>query len=346
MRKIAVLMGGGKGTRFWPMSVESQPKQFLRITSEKSMLQETADRVKPVVGEENIWVVTTSSLAPRVRQELPFIGERIIEEPFGKNTAPAVLLSMRVLSKNYSDFNVAFLPADHHIRPVEVFVRQLEACFQAASEEIVTMGIPPSRPETGYGYIRVEKENRREIGGFTFFKALGFTEKPSRERAEEMLKKGNYFWNSGIFVWNAQIFLQRLAKFSRKFYNIYEEMGRRNLEEVYMRVEAMPIDRAFMEALPSFLMSRAEFHWSDLGSWHSLWEVLKKDPQGNVSVGDAVLHSTSDTLVLTTKKTVVIGVKDLAIVESPHGLLVMRKDASSHLKKIIEKEVKNDDKMG
>ncbi len=346
MRKIAVLMGGGKGTRFWPMSVESQPKQFLRITSEKSMLQETAERVKPVVGEENIWVVTTSSLADRVRQELPFIEDRIIEEPFGKNTAPAVLLSMRILLKEYDDFNVAFLPADHHIRPAEIFARQLEACFQAATEEIVTMGIPPSRPETGYGYIKVEKEKYTKIGGFTFFKALGFTEKPSRERAEQMLKEGNYFWNSGIFVWNAKIFLQKLAKFSPTFYNIYEEMGRKNLVEVYREVEPMPIDKAFMEALPSFLMSRAEFSWSDLGSWHSLWEVLEKDEQGNVSMGDAILHEASGTLVVTTKKTVVIGVKDLAIVESPHGLLVMRKDAAPHLKKIIEKEVKKNDKVG
>ncbi len=346
MRKIAVLMGGGKGTRFWPMSVEAQPKQFLKITSGKSMLQETAERIKPVVGEENIWVVTTSSLAERVKRELPFIGDRIIEEPFGRNTAPAVLLSMRVLVEKYGDFNVAFLPADHHIRPAEAFAHQVEACFQAAREEIVTIGIPPSRPETGYGYIKVEKNSSRTIGGFTFYRALGFTEKPSLERAQEMLKEGNYFWNSGIFVWNAQIFLQKLAKFSPRFYNIYEEMGRRDLVEVYRRVEPMPIDKAFMEALPYFLMSRAEFSWSDLGSWHSLWEVLEKDARGNVIRGDATLHETENTLVMTTKKTVVIGVDDLAIVETPHGLLVMRRDASPHLKKIIEKEVNKNDKMG
>ncbi len=337
MRKIAVLMGGGKGTRFWPMSVEGRPKQFLSIVSEKSMIQQTAERIKPVVGEENIWVVTTSSMAEEVKKHLPFIGDRIIEEPFGKNTAPAVLLSMRRLLSHYDDFLVAFLPADHFIEDEDVFASQLGACFEAAREDIITMGIPPTRPDTGYGYIKFEPSQERTIKGFKFYRALGFTEKPSLERAAKFLQEGNYYWNSGIFVWNAKIFLQRLAKFSREFYNIYEEMGRKKIEEVYQEVEALPIDKAFMEKLPSFLVARAEFRWSDLGSWHSLWEVLEKDPQGNVTKGDVILHEASGNLVLTTKKTVVIGARDLAIVETPHGLLVMSKDASSHLKKIIEK---------
>ncbi len=346
MRKIAVLMGGGKGTRFWPMSVASRPKQFLRIISEKSMVQETAERVKSVVGEENIWVVTTSAMAEEVRRQLPFIGDRVIEEPFGKNTAPAVLLSMRRLFERYDDFSVAFLPADHYIEKPEVFSSQLNACFQASSEDIVTMGIPPTRPDTGYGYIKFDPSRERTFQGFKFYRALGFTEKPDREKAELFLREGNYYWNSGIFVWNAHIFLQRLAKFSGKFYNIYEEMGRKRLEEVYEKVEALPIDKAFMEKLPGFFVARAEFGWSDLGSWLALWEVLEKDQQGNASKGDVVFHQAKGNLVITTKKTVIIGVEDLAVVETPEGLLVMRKDASPHLKKIIEREVNKDDKMG
>jgi len=338
MKKIAVLMGGGKGTRFWPMSVKRRPKQFLKIFSEKTMLQKSAERLIPVVGEENIWVVTVKGMAEEVKKQLPFIEDRIIEEPAGKNTAAAVILSMAVLNREFHDFVVSFLPADHHIEGEDIFVDQLKAVFEVAENEVVTIGIPPTRPETGYGYIKFNSSTEKSIHGFKFYEAWGFVEKPSEEKAKRMLEEGGYFWNSGMFFWDKNIFLERLEKYSPEFFEFYKAVSAGKVEKAYKSVEPLPIDKAFMEKLPpGFVVTRAEFGWSDLGSWLSLWEVLKKDEGLNAAKGEVYFHNSRGNLVVSNKRAIIIGAEDLAIVETEHGLLVMKKSASSDLKKILEK---------
>ncbi len=346
MRRIAVLMGGGKGTRFWPMSVEKSPKQFLKITSSRTMLQESAERMIPLLGEENIWVVTVRGMEKEVKRQLPFVEGRVIVEPVGRNTAAAIILSMRRLVEEYGDFLVSFLPADHHIKDKWEFQREIDAAYTAATADIVTFGIPPKRPETGYGYIKFKREEEVRFKGVDFYQAEGFVEKPNRERAEKMLQEGNYLWNSGIFIWYAKIFLQRLAKFSPLFYNYYKELEKGKEEEVYMGMEALPIDEAFMEKLPRFFVAEANFRWSDLGSWHSLWEVMDKDDAGNATRGEAYFVDSEGNLVVTDKKTIVIGAKDLAIVDTENGLLVMKRDSSALLKKILKEMEEKNDKMG
>lgn len=336
MEKIAVLMGGGKGTRFWPMSVRKRPKQFLKIFSEKTMLQVSAERLIPLVGKANVWVVTVSGMEEEVRRQLPFIEDRIIIEPVGRNTAPAVLLSMRRLMEIYDDFLVSFLPADHHIEKVDEFVKQMSAAYEAAERDVVTIGIPPTRPETGYGYIKFDRKKELLVNGVKFYHALGFVEKPSTEMALKMLEEGNYFWNSGIFVWKASIFVEKLQRFSPDFYNYFQKMGAEKPEEVYKEIKALPIDKAFMEKLPGFLVAEAKFSWSDLGSWLSLWEVLEKDSSKNAFKGEVYFQDSRGNLVITGKKAIVIGAEDLAIIETEHGLLVMKKDASATLKKLLE----------
>ncbi len=338
---IPVILSGGSGSRLWPLSRQLYPKQLLALTGENTLIQQTANRIRGMEEAAPPIVICNHEHRFLVAEQIQATGIEpgaIILEPVGRNTAPAVAVAaFHALEKGENPL-LLVLPADHVIKRLDVFQDAVQAGTDHASRgSMITFGIVPTGPETGYGYIKFEPGQERIIKGFKFYRALGFTEKPSLEKARRFLQEGNYYWNSGIFVWDAKIFLQRLAEFSKKFYNIYEEMGRKNLEEVYRKVEALPIDKAFMEKLPSFLVARAEFRWSDLGSWHSLWEVLEKDPQGNVAKGDVVLHEASGNLVLTTKKTVVIGARDLAIVETPHGLLVMRKDASPHLKKIIEK---------
>lgn len=336
MIRIAVLMGGGKGTRFWPMSVKKRPKQFLKIFSERTMLQVSSERLIPLVGEKNIWVVTVRGMEEEVRRQLPFIEDRIIIEPVGRNTAPAVLLSMRRLMQVYDNFLVSFLPADHHIEKINEFIKQMSVAYEAAERDVVTIGIPPTRPETGYGYIKFDRRKEILVNGVKFYRALGFVEKPSMEIAIKMLEEGNYFWNSGIFLWKANLFVEKLQKFSPEFYNYFQEMGTGDPEEIYREIKALPIDKAFMEKLPGFLVAEAKFSWSDLGSWLSLWEVLKKDSSKNASKGEVYFHDSRGNLVITGKRTIVIGAEDLAIIETEHGLLVMKKDASSTLKKLLE----------
>ncbi len=342
MEKIAVLMGGGKGTRFWPMSVKKRPKQFLKIFSDRTMLEISAERLIPIVGRENIWVVTVKGMEEEVKKQLPFIEDRVIVEPMGRNTAPAVLLSMKRLMEVYSDFTVSFLPADHHIEKVDEFVKQMTAAYKAAEKDVVTIGIPPTRPETGYGYIRFDKTKRLLIDGVNFYRALGFVEKPPLDVALSMLKEGNYYWNSGIFVWRASIFEEKLKEFSPVFYGYFQKLGEDNIEQVYSTIEALPIDKAFMEKLPGFLVAEARFSWSDLGSWLSLWEVLEKDSRENASRGEVYFHDSRGNLVITGKRAIVIGAEDLAIIDTEHGLLVMKKDASSALKKLLESMEKDD----
>ncbi len=354
MKRKAVLMAGGKGRRFWPLSTDERPKQFLRILSDRTMLRQTAERVVPLVGWENLHVVAVKGMEEMVRRELPELAEgNLLLEPFGRNTAACVLLSVADLELKGEEAVVAFLPADHYIKDEERFRTVLSAAFVKAEADIVTFGIPPAFPETGYGYIKFKKENPEEVEGVAFYPAEGFVEKPDRERAERMLRDGCYYWNSGIFVWNTKIFLQNLAKFSPTFYKYYMEIkealsGEGALEEVYTRIEALPIDKAFMEKLPGFWMAEADFGWSDVGSWRAVWEIMEKDRDGNAVRGRAWFSSSRNNLVVAEKPVAVVGLDDVVVVEADQAILVMRKDASSLLKELVEKiskEVK-DDKVG
>ena len=346
MERIAVLMAGGKGRRFWPMSTDERPKQFLPIISEKSMLRETAERVLPLVSWENLYVVAVKGMEEKIKEHLPELPEEnLVLEPFGRNTAACVLYSIAIIKRKKKEAVTAFLPADHYIRKEDRFREVLEAAFKMAQEKVITFGIPPEFPETGYGYIKFDKSKPSQLDSVRYYPASGFVEKPDPERARKMLEEGGYFWNSGIFVWSTKIFLQYLAKFSETFYKYYMELNRAlegegSVEAVYSRIEELPIDKAFMEKLPEFYVVEADFGWSDVGSWRAVWEILEKDADGNAVKGKAWFSHARRNLVIARKPVAVVGLEDVVVVEAEDALLVMRKDASSLLKALVEQIVK------
>lgn len=336
---IPVILAGGKGERFWPLSRKHRPKQFLSLDgSGKSLLQATADRLLELAGGwENLWVVTSAQLAEGVREQLPQLPEaNLLVEPEGRDTAPAVAWATLEASRRYGEEAVVgFFPADHWIGDQAAYEQTLKAAAQlaAAQEAIVTLGITPSYPSTGYGYIA----QAEEIGTFNSlpaYRVFRFTEKPDRRTAEAFLATGQFSWNSGMFVFRAGVVLKELGTHVPEIIGPLEEKG----ADAYSQLPKKSIDYALMEKTQLATVIPAAFGWDDLGDWNAMERLLKGD-KPNVELAKhvgldtkgALLYASDDEEVIVT-----IGLEDVVVVRDRNVTLIVKKERTQEIKQVLK----------
>lgn len=343
---FAVIMAGGKGTRFWPRSREKMPKHLLDITGERTIIRETVDRIRPLVPAERTLVVTGQSHAEELMRQLPEIPrENILIEPVGRNTAPCIGLAALHILKRVPDAVMLVLPSDHRIGDEAGFRRVIQAAAAAArqGEHLVTIGIKPTGPETGYGYIE-QGELFSTIGDEDIYRVVSVREKPPREQAEQFLVQGRFSWNSGMFIWKASTILAAIERFlpdlHRGLLAIREVLGTERetevVDTVYAGQKSVSIDYSVMEKARDVLIVPAAFAWSDLGSWDALWEVSEKDANGNAVRGEFISVAATNSLIHSPGKLVaLIGVDDLLVVETQDALLICRRGYSQDVREVV-----------
>jgi mannose-1-phosphate guanylyltransferase len=345
----AVIMAGGKGTRFWPRSREKMPKHLLDIVCERTIIQETIDRVAPLIPAENILIVTGASHADELMKQVPQIPEKnIIIEPVGRNTAPCIGLAALYIKRKSPDDVMAVLPADHLIADAERFRHVLSAAAEMArrGDYLLTIGITPTCPETGYGYL--EKGPRKTtVRGEDFYAVKSIREKPALPQAKAFLERGGFYWNSGMFIWRVDTIVEALKKWlpdlHRGLSEIEPALGSNQeksvIEHVYNKIHSISIDYGVMEKAENVLLVKGDFGWSDMGSWDALWEVLEKDEDGNAAhvQGCFVGVDSRNSLIHSPRKLVaLVGVEDLIVVETEDSLLVCKRGCSQDVKKVVE----------
>lgn len=343
----AVIMAGGRGTRFWPRSRKRTPKQLLNIAGKGSMIRETVARIRPLVKPEEILVVIGRIIEDEVKRQLPEVPvENIIVEPVGRSTAACIGLAALYIKRKDEEAVMAVLPADHVIKHVEQFRQIMAAAERMAFKDhyLVTIGIRPTHPETGYGHIHFGEEVK-VVDGQPIYKVLEFTEKPSLELAEQFMATGEYLWNSGMFFWKLSTIFENLRVHMPQLYDglvkIEKALGtpreQEVIESVYQSLESVSIDYGVMEKAERVVVIPAGLGWSDVGSWTALEEVRDKDPQGNVFVGDHINIDTRDSIVFSPEKLVAtIGLKDIIVIETEDALLICPKERAQEVKHIVE----------
>lgn len=323
-----VIMAGGKGERFWPRSRERTPKQLLPITSKKSMLQETVERIGSLALKENILIITNRIQAGLIKRQLPYLPKKnIIAEPLSKNTAPCIALAADIIMKRNGgkDAVMIILPADHVIKNIPVFKKTLKDAVSFARQEgmLVTLGVKPVSVHTGYGYI---KSGVKIKNGF--YQVEKFTEKPDYKTAESYIKSGRYYWNSGMFIWRADVILNEIKRYAPEIIE--------NLKH-YKRLPNISIDYAVMEKTDKGVVSIADFPWDDVGDWSALDNHLEKDSKGNILRGETIALDTERTIIISENKLVtVLGLKDMLIVSTEDAVLICPKDRSQEVKNIVK----------
>ena len=349
----AVLLAGGRGTRFWPRSRTRAPKQILNIVGTRTMAAETVARLAPLVSAKNVWVVTNAEQAAAVRRELPKVPPaQILAEPVGRNTAAAIGLAAVHLLRKHGDALMAVLPSDAHIADAAGYRKLVAAALAQAQEpgRMVVLGITPTRPETGYGYI--ERGGAAAWpNGTPSYVVRRFTEKPEIEAARKYLASGKYFWNAGMFFWRASTFLDNLHKFlpvtHEALGELAETIGTRKyaptLARIYPQLENISVDYAVMERVTRGSRSRqvsmipANIGWSDVGSWSAVYELLAPKVGDNVAAGDAFTMDAEGNYFWSPGKFVgAIGVRDLVFVETDDAILLCARDRSQDVGKIVK----------
>ena len=341
----ALIMAGGKGTRFWPLSTEEKPKQFLKLIGEETMIQMTVNRIKPIIPIERIFVCTSKMYVDLVKEQLPELSERnIIVEPEGRNTAPCIALSAFVIKKYYEDVTMVVLPSDHLIKDEDEFrsiVNDADEFVKVNENAIITLGMKPSRAETGYGYIKYGEE-KHSLNSHEVIKVDAFVEKPDKETAEEYLADGSYLWNGGMFIWSAKNILEQINKYSSDTYNALkdiEEIDERWLKYLikaqYQETEAISIDYAVMEKSDDIYVIPSDFGWDDVGSWEALDRYREKDSFGNVYVGKTKAVDGRNNLIISSSHSVVVeGLSDIYIIENDGKILVGCKSNVANVKEL------------
>jgi mannose-1-phosphate guanylyltransferase len=336
---IALIMAGGSGTRFWPASRMSLPKQFLRIAGDKSMLRLTFERLTPLIPAEHVYVVTAASQASLVRGHLPELPEgNVIIEPFGMNTAPCIALSLACLERFYpSSETMVVLPADHVIRDSDAFLDSLKKAQDIAEKGyLVTFGIVPEYPATGYGYI----EAGEEFAPGTFAVSR-FKEKPDHDTAVGFISQGNFFWNSGMFCWTlaaiGEAFASHLPLALETGRRICELEGNEELiNETYRRMPRTPIDIGIMEPAAKRAVIPVSYGWSDVGSWKALADITPANGDGNIFTAPGYSQNAQGNYVHSHKFVALLGVENLCVVETEDAILVTSRDQSEGVKNVVE----------
>jgi mannose-1-phosphate guanylyltransferase/mannose-6-phosphate isomerase len=355
MEKLyAVILAGGSGTRFWPFSRELWPKQMLEIVGEDSLLRRALHRLDGFIPPERIALVTTSTLAPEIENHLAPLGKRareikLIKEPVGRNTAAAIGLASVYLSRIDPEAVMLAMPSDHLIQNIEAFLEGVRRATRAAQEGfLVTFGIKPTRPETGYGYIEVEEAQGGE--GAPFLRVRRFVEKPDLEKAKAYLRAGNFFWNSGIFVWKVSKMMEEMARHLPALFRglkaIEEALGTEKEEEtiqtVYGELESISIDYGVLEKSERVVTIPASFDWSDIGSWSALDEVLEPDEKGNIVRGNVIAVDSEGSILFGGERIVAaIGLKGMIVADTVDATLIAPKDRAQDVRRVVEELKRN-----
>lgn len=348
MKTTAVIMAGGKGERFWPRSRSNFPKQFLSLTDDgKTMIQHTAERLLPLVNYEDMFIVTNKKYVKLVKEQLPDVPEdNILAEPIAKNTAPAIGLAAVLIQQRYDDAVMIVLPSDHLITQKQMYVDTLKIAISVSrdGENLVTIGITPTYPETGYGYINYGKSNYSEKHS-NVYAVERFVEKPNIEKAKEYLESGNYIWNSGMFVWKASTILknfkQLLPETFEGLMDIKSAIGKNNFEDVlydkFSEFKSESIDYGVMEKASNIYTIPGTFGWDDVGSWLALERITKINEYGNSVTGNVITINVRNSIICGTEKLIAaVGIDDLIIVDTDDAMLICSKECTQDVKKVIE----------
>lgn len=344
MKITAVIMAGGKGERFWPKSRKNCPKQFLSLTADgETMIQKTVHRLKPLVSPEDVYIVTNADYLPLIAEQLPEVpAENVIAEPCPRNTAPCIGLAAGILRRKYGDTVMLVLPSDHLIHAEDMYLDTLRRAALAAENgtNLVTLGITPTYPETGYGYIKYVRGSSRS----GVYQVERFVEKPDLETAKAYLQARSYLWNSGMFIWKASSILMNLKTHMPELYAglapMVDAYGTpafaQVLEEQFCQLPAESIDYGIMEKAEHICTIPGSFGWDDVGSWLALERINNADPDGNVLAGDVVsIDSKGCTISGGTRLIAALGLHGLVIVDTPDALLVCNKNSTQDIKKIL-----------
>ena len=342
----SVIMAGGIGTRFWPRSRKNAPKQVLSIGDNVPLISATISRIQPMVPLENIWIVTNANQKPIIQANLPEVNDaHFIIEPMGKNTAPCIGLAAVHLRHVDPDATMIVLPADHRITEADRFRECLQFAVEQAEKTrcLVTIGIRPTRPETGYGYIQTEipydsKEHQ-------VFRVKTFAEKPNLNIAQLFLKSGDFLWNSGIFVWTVDSIMAEIEEHLPELYAGLMEINLQwgtpkyesTLNQLYRSTKSISIDYGVMEHARCVFVVRGDFSWSDVGSWEEVYRISQKDDFGNAVVGETLLIDSEGCLVDSPDHLIAtLGVKNLVVISTKDATLICHRDAAQDVKKIVE----------
>jgi mannose-1-phosphate guanylyltransferase len=338
-----VIMAGGIGSRFWPFSRSGFPKQFHDVLGTgKTLIQQTADRVTDICPKENILVVTNRDYAGLVKEQLPWMQDhQILLEPMGRNTAPCVAYAAFKIHARNPDANLVVCPADHVILKEDIFVSVIRDALEATSNQdrLLTLGMKPTRPDTGYGYIQFhEVEDKVK-------KVKTFTEKPELAIARSFLESGDFVWNAGIFIWNARAILKSLEMHQPELYDLFHEGSSHFwtdneqvfINRVYPQCKSISVDNGIMEKASNVFVMLADFGWSDLGTWKSLYELSEKDDNGNVVNANAMLYDTYNSVIRVGKDKLVVveGVDNLIVAEADGVIMICHKDHEQRVKDFV-----------
>ena len=345
MKKTALIMAGGRGERFWPKSRKRMPKQFLSLTDDgKTMIQHTIERILPMVDMEDIYIVTNRDYKMLVQEQLPDIPqENILCEPVGRNTAPCIGLGAVHIARKYEDAVMFVLPSDHLIKYNTIFQKTLADAADVAEqgENLVTLGITPDYPETGYGYIKFNPEETLDRA----FAVDRFVEKPDRETAKSYLATEQYLWNSGMFIWKVSTILKNLEKYLPETYaglqKIQHAIGtedeRSVLEHEFEAFRSESIDYGIMEKAQNIYILSGSFGWDDVGSWLAVERIRQSNEFGNIITGNVITVDTKNTIVQGDKKLIAtVGIENLIVVDTEDALLICEKDSAGNIKKVLE----------
>ncbi|MEW6411518.1 MAG: sugar phosphate nucleotidyltransferase [Candidatus Zixiibacteriota bacterium] len=349
-----VILAGGKGERFWPLSRAERPKQFLRLTSEKTMLEETISRVLPLIPHENIRIVTGESMTRFINDNVKDLnGGHLLCEPMGRNTCVAIGLAAVHLLHQDKEAVMVTLSADHLIRPAEKLLKIIEAgtAIAAAEDCLITIGVVPTRPETAYGYIKLGNMYKHE-GEYVFYKVAAFTEKPKLAVAHEYYYSHDYLWNSGMFIWSAKSILKAISEHQPDLGRLLDEyskhIGTKGEADaclrMYERATAISIDFAVLEKAGNVLTVKADILWDDIGGWNALARYKNVDSDRNVIIGDAVTQESYETIIYNDAEGIIacLGVSDLVVVRSKDITLVVHRTKADQIKQILARLDENE----
>jgi mannose-1-phosphate guanylyltransferase len=353
---VVVIMAGGVGTRFWPLSTETRPKQFLRLFDDRSLLQMSYDRVSDLVSPDRILVLTNEMFVPLVGEQLPDIpSDNIVGEPMRRDTAAAVTLAALLCRHRFGNPVMAILTADHMIEPVSLFQKTLLSAMNGAIREegLYTFGIAPTYPATGYGYLE-RGEKTADDNGIEHFKLLQFKEKPDKVTARSYVESGRYLWNSGMFVWKTDVIMaalnEHLQTHVERLASAISHYGTARwptaLREAFEPLPCISIDFGVMEKVPRVYGVASQFSWDDVGGWLSLCKYVSEDETGNRCFGQTMTLDSANNLIFCEEPkglVALVGVDDLVVVRSKNATLIVHKDRTEEVKKLVEQMEESED---